>query len=121
MVARLRSSAERRLGCMGRVAAEAGVPAAEGLRNFANGDYAGAFARLRDAAPALQTVGGSHAQRDVFERVAIESALRAGLLTEARSALQARTRRRGALDGYAERRLARIGELEKAGGVIAAE
>ncbi len=121
MVARLRSSAERRIGCMDGVAANAGVPAAEGLRSFANADYAGAFAHLRSAAPNMPQVGASHAQRDVFERVAIESALRAGLLPEARAALQERTSRRGALDSYAEKRLARISELEKAGGIIAAE
>lgn len=121
MVTRLRHSAQRRMDCMDRVSAEAGLPAAEGLRDFANADYAGAFARLNAAAPALYKVGGSHAQRDVFERVAIESALRAGLLSEAREALQRRARLRGALDAYAEKRLARIGELEKSGGVIAAE
>ena len=60
----------------------------------------------------MQTVGGSHAQRDVFERVTIEAALRAGRLTSARDLIEDRARRRGAVDGYAERRLERIGDFE---------
>ena len=67
--------------------------------------------RWRRRGPSMTRVGGSHAQRDVFERVAIEAALRSGLLTEARAALQDRARRRGALDGYAEARLERIAAL----------
>lgn len=97
---------------MGQVSAEAGVPAAEGLIRFANGDYASAFSALKAARPAIQTVGGSHAQRDVFERLTIDAALRAGMMGEARGLIHDRTRRRGALDGYAERRLERIGVLE---------
>ncbi len=97
---------------MGRVAAEAGVPAAEGLLRFANGDYADAYRALAAARPAMPRVGGSHAQRDVFERLTIDAALRAGMLGEARMLLDDRTRLRGALDGYAERRLSRIGAFE---------
>ena len=120
LLAAMERSAREKLGCMGEVAAAAGVDAALGLRAFANGDYAAAFAALHSAQPALHRVGGSHAQRDVFERLAIEAALRSGLLTEARRALQDRMRRRGALDGYAETRLARIGELgQSARGAVA--
>ncbi|MEO1291713.1 MAG: tetratricopeptide repeat protein [Pseudomonadota bacterium] len=116
----LKRNAERKLGCMDHVTASAGVPAAEGLKSFAEADYATAFGLLNRARPQMQVVGGSHAQRDVFERVTIEAALRAGLLDDAQSILQDRVRRRGALDGYAERRLARIGELRGQDGLAIA-
>jgi len=99
---------------MAEVSARAGIPAAEGLIRFARGDYAGAHAALAAARPDMQSVGGSHAQRDVFERLTIDAALRAGMLDEARLLLDDRTRARGALDGYAERRLSRIGEFRSA-------
>jgi len=109
---RMQSDARTRNTSMRTVTAEAGLPAAEGLLSFANGDYETAFARLNIARPMMQTVGGSHAQRDVFERVTIESALRAGRLSSARELIEDRAKRRGALDGYAERRLERIGDFE---------
>ena len=109
---RMQADARARDTSMKVVTADAGVPAAEGLLSFANGDYETAFARLNTARPKMQSVGGSHAQRDVFERVTIESALRAGRLTSARELIEDRARRRGALDGYAERRLERIVDFE---------
>ena len=116
----MRAHAERRLGCMDAVASSAGVPAGHGLIAFASGDYASAYSQLTAARTHMPTVGGSHAQRDVFERITIEAALRAGLLTEARATLQDRTRRRGASDRYAELRLARIAELQSSGTEVAA-
>ena len=99
---------------MGKVAADAGVSAAEGLLRFAHGDYGSAYRSLAAARPAIGTVGGSHAQRDVFERLTIDAALRAGMLPEARTLIDDRTRTRGATDSYAETRLARIGTFESA-------
>ncbi|MEL6977667.1 MAG: tetratricopeptide repeat protein [Pseudomonadota bacterium] len=113
LVSAMRRAAEAEIGCMGAVAKASGLRAAEGLRAFAGGVYAKAYVALSEARPALHRVGGSHAQRDVFERLEIEAALRAGLLKEARQALQDRARRRGALDRYATTRLARIGEISE--------
>jgi len=45
-----------------------GQAALAGLNAFAEGQYATAFAHLARARPDMQTIGGSHAQRDVFER-----------------------------------------------------
>jgi len=112
LLKRMQSDAQKRDTSMKVVTAEAGLPAAEGLLSFANGDYETAFARLNTARPNMQTVGGSHAQRDVFERVTIEAALRAGRLSSARDLIEDHARRRGAVDGYAERRLERIGDFE---------
>lgn len=111
---RMHADAKARDTSMQVVAAEAGVPAAEGLLSFAHGDYHAAYGALALARPRMQTVGGSHAQRDVFERLTIESALRAGRLDDARTLLGDRARHRGALDGYAERRLAKIGAFQSA-------
>ena len=116
----MRANAERRMGCMDAVANSAGAPAGQGLISFATGDYAAAYSHLSAARAHMQTVGGSHAQRDVFERITIEAALRAGLLTEAQTTLQDRTRRRGAPDGYTETRLARISELQAGSSKVAA-
>ena len=48
------------------------------------------------------------AQRDVFERLAIEAALRGGLVSQATSLLRERDLFRGVKDGYSERRWAAI-------------
>ena len=111
LLRRMQADARAKDTTMEAVTARAGLPAAEGLLSFAHGDYHAAFGALASARPAMQSVGGSHAQRDVFERLTVEAALRAGRLEDARDLLEDRARRRGALDGYAERRLARIGAL----------
>lgn len=49
-----------------KVWTEACAPCAEAIHAFANGDYAKAAEKLDSAAPALHTIGGSHAQRHVF-------------------------------------------------------
>lgn len=92
------------------VCAMAGANAAEGLTAFRDGRHADAYRRLSLALPQLYRVGGSHAQRDVFERIRIEAALRAGLSAEALEALDARAARRGARDGYDARRRAALAE-----------
>lgn len=114
LLGQMRASAARRAGSMGAVYADPGLAAGEGLMRFAAGDYAGAHGLLAAARARMPRIGGSHAQRDVFERIGIEAALRAGLLTEAQSLIQHRMRARGAFDRYAETRLARISELREA-------
>jgi hypothetical protein len=61
-----------------------------GLEAFAEGQYDRAFAHLSAARPAMQTIGGSHAQRDVFERITIDAGLRAGRFDEAEEVLHER-------------------------------
>ncbi|MDA8586656.1 tetratricopeptide repeat protein [Rhodobacteraceae bacterium] len=86
-----------------------GVDVAQGLEAFSDGRYKDAFAQLSRAQPKFQVMGGSHAQRDVFERVTIEAGLRAGALTATRSLLNARIdQRKGAIDTFAETRMAAI-------------
>lgn len=69
---------------------DAALPAAEGLVAHARGDYEAAVQGLRTALPRLIEVGGSHAQRDFFEQIALDAVIRAGRLGEAQQALELR-------------------------------
>jgi len=103
--ARLTATGASGDGDMAQVSADPGAAAARGILAFRQARYEDAYRRLAEARDNMQTVGGSHAQRDVFERLTIDAALRAGRPAEARSLLLDRARKRGAVDGYAERRL----------------
>jgi tetratricopeptide (TPR) repeat protein len=65
-----------------------------GAAAFAAGDYKTAAARLGEAMPDLRRIGGSHAQREVFEDTYIVACLRAGEHGRAAERLQARLARR---------------------------
>jgi len=54
------------------------VPAARGLLAHAHGDHAGAIDGLGLALPRLIQIGGSHAQRDLFEQVYLDALVRCG-------------------------------------------
>lgn len=119
LIARIAADAGRADHDMHEVAGVAGLPTALGLAAFRAGRYDLAFERLRDARASLQRVGGSHAQRDVFSRLMVEAAIRAGRWTEAEGELRARARRRGAVDGFTDRRLGAIARARRA--ALAAE
>lgn len=70
----------RQSGDMADRVADPGLSALSGLNAFAEGRYGDAFVQLADARPKMPTIGGSHAQRDVFERMTIDAGLRAGHL-----------------------------------------
>ncbi|OYW58194.1 MAG: tetratricopeptide repeat protein 38 family protein [Rhodobacterales bacterium 32-66-7] len=94
------------------VIAHPGLHVAKGILAFANGEYSNAWAHLRAGRVDLQSVGGSHAQRDVFDRITIEAALRGGYVDAAEGLLRDRMHRRaGVADGYAQARLMQIGTL----------
>ncbi len=89
-----------------RIIAHPGLRLAKGMHAFASGEYANAWLNLRDARADLQAIGGSHAQRDVFQRMCIEAAIRGGYLDAAEGLLSERSVQRNAtMDGYALRRL----------------
>jgi tetratricopeptide (TPR) repeat protein len=91
------------------VIAHPGLHVAQGLQAFAAGEYSVAWMHLRAGRADLQRIGGSHAQRDVFDRITIEAALRGGYTEAAEALLRDRMARRGgALDGYAAARLSLI-------------
>lgn len=79
----------------GRSPQGAVVPAlCAGTAAFAAGDYAVAADRLGAAMPELARVGGSHAQREVFEDTYILACLHAGRHNEAKERLEQRLARR---------------------------
>ncbi|MDT8344529.1 MAG: tetratricopeptide repeat protein [Thermohalobaculum sp.] len=119
LIERLARDAQAREHDMHEVAAVAGHPTALGLAAFRAGDYGRAFDLLRQVRPALQSVGGSHAQRDVFSRLMIEAGIRAGRYVEAEAELAARAARRGAEDGFTARRRTAIARAQRARGVAA--
>ncbi len=89
--------------------ADPGRAAASGLEAFGEGDFALAFEHLAQARSSMQLAGGSHAQRDVFERMTIDAGLRAGRLCDVTAILDARRAQRGgAEDNYALARRAMI-------------
>jgi len=73
---------------------QAALPAAKGMAAFALGDNLTAFQLLEAARPHLQLLGGSHAQRDLFEQCRLRAAIGAGRGAEIAPALAARSRRR---------------------------
>lgn len=108
---RLKEAAQAPGSEMDLVAASAGAPVVEGLRAFRKADYDTACTFLAMARPRLQSIGGSHAQRDVFERILIDAAILAGATTWARRLIEERNRMRGAVDNFAKLRLDRIAEF----------
>ncbi|MBD9662617.1 tetratricopeptide repeat protein [Variovorax sp. VRV01] len=54
------------------------VPAARGLAAHARGDFASTIEGLGSALPRLVEIGGSHAQRDLFEQVYLDALIRIG-------------------------------------------
>lgn len=121
MMARVATDAQGK-GDMAAVMADPGVAAAQGLAAFGEAQYDMAFAQLQVAQPRFQAMGGSHAQRDVFERVTIEAGLRAGRLDAAEILLNRRTKLRdGAPDTFAATRLQMISEARALQATVAAE
>ena len=99
-----------------------GLAAAEGLAAFGEGQYDVAFAKLRAAQPKFQIMGGSHAQRDVFERVTIDAGLRAGQLDATAALIARRTEmRKGAVDAFTEARMRMIADARALKSGVAAE
>lgn len=80
----------------GKVYAGPMLPAlGEAFESFAAGDWDRAADRFDALQGEFIRLGGSHAQRDVFEETRIEANVRAGRLERARAMLEARLDRRG--------------------------
>jgi hypothetical protein len=90
------------------VAERAGRQIAEGLAAFAAGDMDVALERLLASRRQRALIGGSDAQRDVFEQVLIEAALRKGEDRVAHALLSERLGERSGHNHFAEVRLARL-------------
>ncbi len=91
-----------------REAAHSGALSAFGLIAFSEGDYTEAARLLGAARNGLVAIGGSHAQRDLFEQAYAESLIRAGQHDRAAHVLGERLVRRGGTNLFAARRLAQL-------------
>ena len=68
------------------------LPGCEGLYAYAHGDYAKAWRPLVSSVPRMMETGGSHAQRDLFEQILVDTAIRGGHSAVAQQALESRRR-----------------------------
>ena len=68
------------------------VPAAHGLLAHAQGDFSRAATLLAQALPRLAAIGGSHAQRDLFDQIYLDSLMRSGQWGAAQQIVQQRQR-----------------------------
>ena len=104
----------RQTGDMANRIADPGLAALAGLNAFAEGRYGDAFGQLCAARPRLQTIGGSHAQRDVFERMTIDAGLRAGHFLETEQILLERLNlRAGHEDRFAATRFEHLERVRR--------
>ena len=70
------------------------VPLVQGIVDFARGEYAKSAQLLEPVCPQLVRIGGSHAQREVFEDTLLEAYLRAEQFDKAEAMLAERLERR---------------------------
>jgi len=66
------------------------LPACEGLYAYALKNFSAAWRHLSIALPRLIEAGGSHAQRDLFEQILLDAAIRSGRFGVAQQALELR-------------------------------
>ncbi len=66
------------------------LPACQGLLSYACGDYEPAIDQLGQALPRMMEVGGSHAQRDLFEQIMLDCVIKTGRLVTAQQMLEIR-------------------------------
>jgi hypothetical protein len=69
---------------------EVALPGCEGLYAYARADYESAWHLLSEVAPRMAEAGGSHAQRDLFEQILLDAALKSGRLVSAQHLLELR-------------------------------
>ncbi len=90
LLAAVRHAAETASPFTREVWREVALPGSEGLYAHARGDYALAWQRLAVSVPRMAEVGGSHAQRDLFEQILLDAAIKSGRSTTAQQALELR-------------------------------
>ncbi len=66
------------------------LPGCEGLHAHARGDYESAWRHLNLAMPRMMEAGGSHAQRDLFEQILLDAAIRSRRTVSAQRLLELR-------------------------------
>ena len=71
---------------------EVALPACEGLYAHARREYSTAWRKLSQVMARLHEIGGSHAQRDLFEQLLLDAAIKAGHAVAAQQLLELRRR-----------------------------
>jgi tetratricopeptide (TPR) repeat protein len=100
----------RELGAKGHpVAASLVLPLVQGIAAFAHGDYDEAIRQIEPIADDIVRVGGSHAQREVFEDTLLGAYLRGSRFYKAEAMLRERLARRASA-----RDLLRMAEIQQA-------
>ena len=66
------------------------LPGCEGLHAYARGDFATAWSHLAASVPRMAEAGGSHAQRDLFEQILLDAAVKGGRPASAQQMLELR-------------------------------
>ncbi len=79
------------------LAHEITLPLVKGIAAFARDDYATAVEHIEPVAPQLARIGGSHAQREVFEDTLLEAYIRAQQYDKAQDMLRERLNRRSSV------------------------
>ena len=79
------------------LAKEMTLPLVQGIAAFAEGNYGEAVTLLEPPMQQLQRIGGSHAQREVFEDTLLEAYLRAEQFDRAEDMLRERLGRRASI------------------------
>jgi tetratricopeptide (TPR) repeat protein len=69
---------------------EVALPGCEGLYSYAHGEFERAWRHLSVAVPRMAEAGGSHAQRDLFEQILLDAAIKSGRSTLAQQMLELR-------------------------------
>ncbi len=90
MLAAIRATAAQAPPIARAAWAEVCVPACDGLLAHARGDFAGARSRLAPVLGRLREIGGSHAQRDLFEQLFVDALMRSEGWVSAQQALEPR-------------------------------
>ena len=96
----------------GWIAQEIGLVAATAIEAFYCGKFAECALGLQRIRPKLYQIGGSNAQRDVFEQIMLEAMVRAGMHSEVRQLLRERLTRRSH-NRFASERLVRVDRAER--------
>ncbi len=71
---------------------EVGLPLAQAVANYCSGAYIQAQKMLLELRGRIIEIGGSHAQRDIFELMTIEASIKSGDIKTARHMLENRTK-----------------------------
>jgi tetratricopeptide (TPR) repeat protein len=90
LLASVRSYAQTAPSFAREVWRDVALPGCEGLYAYAQGDYAAAWRHLVTSVPRMMEAGGSHAQRDLFDQILLDTAVKGGRAVSAQQMLESR-------------------------------